>query len=116
MTKRVFNLLISVLLLASMLLSGVAMAEEELPWIDLVVDLEFSDTANFIDNPNDVVTPWVEEKFHIRVTDVIQGGLTTISFKERLATYIASNNLPDVIFAGNENCAYAVSTGYYGYN
>ena len=114
MTKRVFNLLLSVLLLASMLLSGVAMAEEELPWIDIVVDLEFSDTANFVDNPNDVVSPWVEEKFHIRITDIIQGGLTTISFKERLATYIASNNLPDVIFAGNENCAYAVSTGYYG--
>ena len=60
-----------------------AMAESanDLDWIDLVVDLEYSDTANFLDNPNDVVTPWIENKFHIRVNEVIQGGLTTIEEK-----------------------------------
>lgn len=83
-------------------------------WLDITVALEITDTADFLDNPNDVVTPYVEDKFKIRVQDVIQGGLMTIGFKERLATYIASNNLPDVIVAGSENCAYAVSTGYYG--
>ena len=116
MTKRLTTLLIAIMLVMSMLLGSFAAAEEEeeLPWIDIVVDLELSDNANFIDNPNDVVTPWIENKFHIRITDVIQGGLTTISFKERLATYIASNNLPDVVIAGVESCAYAVDTGYYG--
>ena len=117
MTTRILKLMLSVVLVLSMVLTfaGMAVAEEsDLPWIDLVVDIEKSDTADFIDNPNDVVTPWVENKFHIRITEVIQGGLTTISFKERVATYIAANNLPDVIIAGNENIAYAVGTGYYG--
>ena len=117
MTTRILKLMLSVVLVLSMLLSfaGMAVAEEsDLPWIDLVVDIEKSDNADFIDNPNDVVTPWVENKFHIRIAEIIQGNLTTISFKERLATYIAANNLPDVIIAGNENIAYAVSTGAYG--
>lgn len=115
MTSRILKLMLSMILILSMLLTFAGMAEEsDLEWIDLVVDIEKSDTADFIDNPNDVVTPWIENKFHIRVAEVIQGGLTTISFKERVATYIAANNLPDVIIAGNENIAYAVSTGKYG--
>lgn len=117
MTRRTAKLALVAMLLFSMLFSyaGPAVAEEsDLEWIDIVVDIEKSEVADFIDNPNDVVTPWVENKFHIRITEVIQGGLTTISFRERLATYIAANNLPDVIIAGNENIAYAVSTGYYG--
>ena len=117
MTRRILRLMITEVLVLSMLFSfaGMALAEENnLDWIDIVVDIEKSATADFVDNPNDVVTPWVENKFHIRITEVIQGGLTTIGFKERIATYIASNNLPDVIIAGNENIAYAVSTGKYG--
>ena len=115
MTKRILRLMIAELLVLSMLFSFATTAlGEDLDWIDIVVDIEKSATADFVDNPNDVVTPWVENKFHVRITEVIQGGLTTISFKERVATYIAANNLPDVIIAGNENIAYAVSTGYYG--
>ncbi len=117
MARRILRLMITEVLVLSMLFSFASMAlaeESDLEWIDIVVDIEKSQTADFIDNPNDVVTPWVENKFHIRITEVIQGGLTTIGFKERIATYIASNNLPDVIIAGNENIAYAVSTGKYG--
>lgn len=113
MTKRVITMFLSIL----MLLSGfatVAVAEEELPWIDIVVDLELSETAGFVDNPNDVVTPWVEEKFHIRVKEVIQGGLVSIGLKERITAGIQAGNLPDVVIAGNENIAMLVGTGYYG--
>ncbi len=112
--KRILTVLLACAVLL-MPLAGLAETTASTDdWMDISVDLEFSDTANFLDNPNDVVTPYVEDLFKIRIKEVIQGGLTTIGFKERLATYIASNNLPDVIIAGNENCAYAVSTGYYG--
>ena len=113
MAKRFIALLLSAMMVLG-LVPAMAESANDLDWIDLVVDLEYSDTANFLDNPNDVVTPWIENKFHIRVNEVIQGGLTTIGFKERLATYIAANNLPDVVICGNEMAAYAVATGYYG--
>ena len=113
MAKRFIALLLSAIMVLG-LVPAMAESANDLDWIDLVVDLEYSDTANFLDNPNDVVTPWIENKFHIRVNEVIQGGLTTIGFKERLATYIAANNLPDVVICGNEMAAYAVATGYYG--
>lgn len=87
---------------------------EDLPWLEYTVDLELSAVATTLDNPNDVVTPYIEDKFKIRVKEVIQGGSMTIGFKERLGTYAAANNLPDVVIAGNENCSYAVSTGKYG--
>ncbi len=112
--KRILSLLLvcTTLLIP---LSGLAQTTPSTEdWLDITVDMEYSDTASFLDNPNDVVTPYVEDLFKIRIKEVIQGGLTTIGFKERLATYIASNNMPDVIIAGNENCAYAVGTGYYG--
>lgn len=112
--KRILSLLLvcTTLLIP---LSGLAQTTPSTEdWLDITVDMEYSDTASFLDNPNDVVTPYVEDLFKIRIKEVIQGGLTTIGFKERLATYIASNNMPDVIIAGNDNCAYAVGTGYYG--
>lgn len=114
MAKKLTALLLALTMLLTLVPSVLASAESTEEWLDLVVDLEFSDTANFLDNPNDVVTPYIENKFHIRVSDIIQGGLTTIGFKERLATYIAADNLPDVVICGNEMAAYAVSTGYYG--
>ena len=88
--------------------------ESDLPWLEYSIDLELSAVATTLDNPNDVVTPYVEKLFHIKVKEVIQGGSMTIGFKERLGTYAAANNLPDVVIAGTENCAYAVSTGKYG--
>ena len=89
-------------------------AVSDLPWLEYTIDIEKSALATTLDNPNDVVTPYIENKFKIRVKEVIQGGSMTIGFKERLGTYAAANNLPDVIIAGNENCSYAVSTGKYG--
>jgi hypothetical protein len=91
-----------------------AKAEEELPWLEYSVDLELSAVAQTLDNPNDVVTPYIENRFRVKVKEVIQGGSMTIGFKERLGTYAAANNLPDVVIGGNENCAYAVSLGVYG--
>ena len=85
-----------------------------LPWLEYTVDLALSGAATTLDNPNDVVTPYIENLFHIRVTDVVQSGTTDLGFKERMDKYVASGDLPDVVIAGNENCAYAVATGKYG--
>ena len=89
-------------------------AKGSLPWLEYSIDLALSGTATTLDNPNDVVTPYIENRFHIRVTDVVQNGTSDLGFKERMDKYKASGNAPDVVIAGNENCAYAVATGIYG--
>jgi len=61
------------------------------------------------DNPNDVVTPVVEEKFKIKVKDVMfSGGMTTM---ERINMLVAAGNLPDVVIIDNQNIAAAYDTG-----
>jgi putative aldouronate transport system substrate-binding protein len=62
------------------------------------------------DNPNDVVTKYIEAKFNIKVKEVIQP-TSGMSAKERLNLFIAANNLPDVIVSGQDFCDYAASTG-----
>lgn len=84
------------------------------PWLEYSIDLELTDTADTLDNLNDIVTPYIENRFHIRVSDVAQGYGQKSGFFERLDLSIASGSAPDVIIAGNENCTYAVSTGVYG--
>ncbi|NLG24347.1 MAG: hypothetical protein GX558_03260, partial [Clostridiales bacterium] len=111
---RILALATALALLLSMFVGATGLAEAEQDWLEYSVYLGLSDVATFLDNPNDVVTPYVENKFHIRVSEVIQGGLSTIPFKERLATFIAANNMPDVIIGGAEAVAYALNTGYYG--
>ena len=56
MAKRFIALLLSAMMVLG-LVPAMAESANDLDWIDLVVDLEYSDTANFLDNPNDVVTP-----------------------------------------------------------
>lgn len=67
--------------------------------------------SKWVDNPNDVVTPFVEQKFNIRVKNVILP--TTQSFKERLNQWIAARDLPDVIVTGKDEADYAVKTGQF---
>jgi len=86
----------------------------EMPWLDYSVELELSTIATTLDNPNDVVTPYIENLFHIRVKNIVQGGTMPASFIERYDAQEAAGNLPDVLIAGNENCAYAVASGQYG--
>lgn len=64
----------------------------------------------YADNPLDVLTPVVEAKFNIKVNKVLynQGS----SFKERFNMLLATNDLPDVIFA-QSNAAIVASSGQY---
>ena len=88
--------------------------EEKLPLLEYTIDLEYTAPATTLDNPNDIVTPYIEEKFNIKVKEITQGSTQQIPFKERLAAMIAADNLPDVIAAAKANIDYAVSTGKYG--
>jgi len=62
-------------------------------------------------DPNDVVTPYIEEKFNIRAGTVYynQG----MSWKERLTQLYAAGSLPDVVVAYGANVAEVVKTGQY---
>lgn len=51
------------------------------------------------DNPNDVVTRYVEEKFNIRVSEVIS--TAGVSALEHLNMMVAANDVPDVIYIGH---------------
>jgi len=55
------------------------------------------DQSTFGDNPNDVVTPYIEEKFNIKVGDMISGDNT--SLKEKMNLWIASKTLPDLFLS-----------------
>jgi ABC-type glycerol-3-phosphate transport system substrate-binding protein len=89
-------------------------SKNNLPWLEYSVDLAVSAVANNLDNPNDVVTPYIENRFRIRVSDIVHNSTTNLGFKERMDLYMSSGKYPDVVIAGTENCAYAVATGKYG--
>ena len=64
----------------------------------------------FDNNREDVLTPIVEEKFNIKVNKVLYNQGST--FKERFNMLLATNDLPDVIFA-QSNAAIVASSGQY---
>lgn len=67
------------------------------------------DASKWANNPNDVVTKYVEEKFNIRVKDVII--VKSEDFQQRLNQWIATDTVPEVICCGDTGANYAVSTG-----
>lgn len=87
---------------------------EELPLLEITVDIGFSSPATTLENPNDVVTPYVEKLFNIKITEVTQNATQQIPFKERLGAMAAAGNLPDVIIGSTENVGFATRSGKYG--
>lgn len=61
------------------------------------------------DNPDDVVTPWVEEKFGVTVSEVTHSAGQTPM--EQVNMMVAAGNLPDVVLVTNDNVASAYATG-----
>lgn len=61
------------------------------------------------DNPNDVVTPAIEEMWNIRVSDIqFSGGMSPV---ERINMLVAADAVPDVVMVDNPNVAYFYETG-----
>lgn len=69
-------------------------------------DAEASKWAN---NPNDVVTPYIEKKFNIRVKEVYTP--TSQTLREMLNQWRAAGNIPDVLNLNGDDANYAISTG-----
>jgi len=66
--------------------------------------------TKWFDNPNDVVTKWYEDKYKLYNTDVAyQAGQTT---DQRLAAYIASDSMPDVVVANRASIFSALDEAY----
>lgn len=65
-----------------------------------------------VDNPNDVVTPYVEERFKIKVKEIIQPQQNILP-KDKLNMMIAAGTVPDVMIADGAFATYALSTGLF---
>jgi len=53
------------------------------------------------DNPNDIVTPEVEKKFKIKITEITPSGGKMPA--ELINMMVAAGNVPDVVFTDNQN-------------
>jgi len=53
------------------------------------------------DNPNDIVTPEVEKKFNIKITEITPSGGKMPA--ELINMMVAAGNVPDVVFTDNQN-------------
>ncbi len=84
---------------------------EDLPWIEFTVlplgQQEYELMTREV--PNDVVTPYIEEKFHIRLKEIYPR-VSGQTLQQILTQYIAANNLPDIVCMPSEE-PYWVSTG-----
>ena len=65
----------------------------------------------FDDNPKDVVTPYIEKKFNIKVKSTMYTQGT--SFKDKITQFVATNDFPDVICAMASDASTIVKTGQY---
>ncbi len=101
MVKKVYPILL-LLLFSSMFAVYSAGKKEKRQLEDDRLEYDFYyDTdvlQDWMNNPNDIVTPYVESKFKLKLRDVYwRSGMMT---KERLATFIATDTLPHVFSGG----------------
>lgn len=84
--------------------------QSSLPLLEYSAFVMRSGGEKLVNNSNDIVTPYIEKKFNIKVKDVVFEN-PSIGFKERFNQFVAANNIPDVIFQGKDFADYAVATG-----
>lgn len=85
---------------------------EDLPWIELsYVGRSPEDAQRVNVQPaEDVVTPYLEEKFHIRVKEVVQGPADS-TIQQNVAMWSAAGSMPDVIECDSQSAAILMATG-----
>ncbi|GLX67505.1 hypothetical protein [Paenibacillus glycanilyticus] len=88
-----------------------ASKEPEKPLEYSFLDLYRSAKPVGIDNPNDVVTPWVEKKFNIKLKEYTTGGDRTAT--DVLNMMVAAGNLPDVVIVPHPFKAQFYETGQF---
>lgn len=91
-----------------------AVKEGEAPWIEFTFVARDPDTAQRIQvNPTeDVVTPYLEDKFHIRLKEVVQGPKDS-TIEQNIAMWDAADNMPDIIECDSAAAANLRSTGMF---
>jgi putative aldouronate transport system substrate-binding protein len=108
-------LLVAGVFLAAILLPGAmafAQAKSTQPLFTYTAFPRMPESEKYINNPHDVVTPYVESLFNIKVSDVIIAS-NTIQFKQRYNQMAAADDVPDVITSGKADTDYAVASGLY---
>lgn len=71
---------------------------KDLPEMKYSIFYYEGDTGNLASNENDVVSPYIFDKFKVKVEEIVTaGGMTT---DEKLMMLAAANNLPDVLLIG----------------
>ncbi|MDG0814316.1 extracellular solute-binding protein [Cohnella rhizosphaerae] len=86
-----------------------AQASAEAPFSYTFLDTVHPTALFGYNNPNDVVTPVVEQKFNVKVSDIVfSAGQSPV---ERVNMLVAANNLPDVVLVDNPNLSLLYSTG-----
>jgi putative aldouronate transport system substrate-binding protein len=78
--------------------------------IELTHMILIAEKIKEVDNPSDVVTPYLEERFNIKVTDIAMSDANTPS-QQMLNLRIAANDIPDVIQIGTDESSAAIATG-----
>ncbi len=90
--------------------AAAGVSEENSTHMEYSVFLGVTNPISIAENKNDVVTPYVEQKFNIKVKEIIQPQANVLP-KDRLNMMIAANSIPDVVIADGAFASYAVSTG-----
>lgn len=118
-TKRLTAAVMAGVLTAGMLAGcgskkAEAVKEGEDPWIEFTFVARDPDTAQRIQvKPGeDVVTPYLENKFHIRLKEVVQGPKDS-TIEQNVAMWDAADNMPDIIECDSSAAANLRSTGMF---
>lgn len=82
---------------------------ENLPLLEYTAYTE--NVGDATDAPGDVVTPYIEKKFNIRVKDFLE--TNTQTFVERVNQWIAADNLPDVFLTSQVEFEATYKLGIY---
>lgn len=100
LTRRAVLFVLFAVLAASVFATGTGetpAAEQEM--VDYTAYIDASTVRPWFDNPNDVVTPYIEEKFGVHMSEVFwRSGMMT---DQRLNTFLASDTLPDIFVASH---------------
>lgn len=86
--------------------NGETQASEAETTAEPLIEIRILDALNSTikpgtDNPNDIVTPAVEEKFNIKITEITPSGGKMPA--ELINMMVAAGNVPDVVFTDNQN-------------
>lgn len=115
--KKSIALLICILLLLSITFPAAAVTtkatqEKPISYSVFITGGNSGPIQKASDNPNDIITPYVEKKFNIKVKDV-RVNSSTQSTKEAFSLFSAAGNIPDVMICSQQDAKMLAATGQF---